>query len=153
MIKFVIPGRGEYRLEYLILDVNGTLAMDGRLIDGVDERLRVLRERVKIHLLTAGTFGVMREVEETLGLSATRISGGAAKTAFVKQVGAASVIAVGNGTCDAGMLAAAALGIAVVGPEGLAREALESADVVAPDIFTALDLPLHPKRLVATLRC
>jgi soluble P-type ATPase len=50
------------------------------------------------------------------------------------------------------MLSAAALGIAVLGPEGLAREAWEAADILTPDILAALDLLLHPQRLVATWR-
>jgi soluble P-type ATPase len=152
MVRFTIPGRGDYRLERLILDVNGTLALDGRLIDGVAERLKALRERLGIHLLTADTLGLIGEIEETLGFPATRIHTSAEKTAFVERVGPASVVAVGNGANDAGVLATAALGIAILGPEGLAREALEAADVVAPDILTALDLLLNSERLVATLR-
>ena len=50
------------------------------------------------------------------------------------------------------MLAAAALGIAVCGAEGAAAETLQVADVVVIRIVDALDLLLHPKRLMATLR-
>jgi soluble P-type ATPase len=50
------------------------------------------------------------------------------------------------------MLSSAALGIAVLGPEGLAVEALRAAHVVVARIEDALDLLLHPQRLVATLR-
>ena len=50
------------------------------------------------------------------------------------------------------MLQAAALGIAVIGPECAAAEALAAADIVAPNILAALDLLLNPLRLVATLR-
>lgn len=50
------------------------------------------------------------------------------------------------------MLAAAALGIAVLGPEGLATEALQAADLVVGQVEDALDLLLHPTRLLATLR-
>jgi soluble P-type ATPase len=50
------------------------------------------------------------------------------------------------------MLAAAALGIAVVQKEGAATETLSAADVVVSDIRSALDMLLFPKRLIATLR-
>ena len=50
------------------------------------------------------------------------------------------------------MLKEAAIGIAVLGPEGMASDLLETADVLVMDINDALDLLLHPKRLVATLR-
>jgi soluble P-type ATPase len=50
------------------------------------------------------------------------------------------------------MLRQAALGIAVLGGEGLAAVCLAAAAVVVPSIESALDLLLYPRRLVATLR-
>jgi P-type E1-E2 ATPase len=152
MIEFVIPGRGEYCLGHLALDLNGTLALDGSLIDGVAERLVALCEQLEIHVLTADTFDAVTEVERVLGFATVRIRSTGQKTAYVKRLGGAVVVAIGNGANDAGMLALAALGIGVLGPEGLAREALEASDVVVPDILAALDLLLKRKRLVATLR-
>jgi hypothetical protein len=53
---------------------------------------------------------------------------------------------------DSAMLQRCALGILVIGPEGSAVEALLKAKVIVPDICSALDLLLYPKRLMATLR-
>jgi soluble P-type ATPase len=53
---------------------------------------------------------------------------------------------------DREMLAAAALGIAVVQAEGTAPETLAIADVVVPTAIHALELLRRPQRLVATLR-
>ena len=39
MVEINIPGYGMLRLEHLVMDYNGTLAVDGRLIDGVKEAL------------------------------------------------------------------------------------------------------------------
>ena len=75
-----------------------------------------------------------------------------AKLDYIKKLGAHTVIAVGNGANDAAMLERAALGIAVIGPEGAAVKTLLFADVIAPDIHSALELLLFPKRLIATLR-
>ena len=152
MITVSIPGRGDRFLAHLVLDLNGTLAFDGRLIDGVAERLWTLRDQLDVHVLTADTFGVVDEIESELGFAVRRIRNVGEKAAFVKRLGSASVVAIGNGANDAEMLSAAVLGIAVLGPEGLAREALEMADLVIPDILSALDLLLNVKRLVATLR-
>ena len=74
------------------------------------------------------------------------------KADFVRQLGAEHVVAIGQGANDAGMLKAAGLGIAVLGEEGLAIEALTSAHVLARDIYEALNLLEFPARLVATLR-
>ena len=70
----------------------------------------------------------------------------------VRRLGADHVVAVGNGANDGLMLEAAAIGVAVLGREGLAREAREGAHIVVPHINDALDLLLLPQRLIATLR-
>jgi len=59
---------------------------------------------------------------------------------------------VGNGANDVAMLQAAALGIAVLGPEGMAAAAIPAADVLVGSIHDALDLLSEPRRLIATLR-
>ena len=43
MISKTIPGFGALRLQHLVLDYNGTLALDGRLPPAVRPRLRAAR--------------------------------------------------------------------------------------------------------------
>jgi soluble P-type ATPase len=50
------------------------------------------------------------------------------------------------------MFNAAALRIAVLGPEGMATALLSQSDILVRDINDALDLLLYPQRLAATLR-
>ena len=76
----------------------------------------------------------------------------AQKTARVDELGAARVVNIGNGANDEAMLRQAALGIAVLGGEGLAVVCLDAADVIAPNIEVVLNLLLHPRRSIATLR-
>jgi P-type E1-E2 ATPase len=155
MIEISVPGRGTYRLQYLVLDVNGTLALEGDVIDGVPRRLDQLRHRIETHLVTADTRGRQAAIDAQLGLRATRVepqNEAAQKAAFVDGLGGDGVCAIGNGANDAEMLRRAGLAIAVLGEEGLAIDALSAADVVAPHINAALDLLLNPLRLIATLR-
>jgi P-type E1-E2 ATPase len=155
MIELSIPGRGDVRLEHLVTDVNGTLAVDGILIEGVAARVAALRERLTIHLLTADTLGRQAVIDRQLDLTGTRLTGGnevEQKRSFVENLGANSVVAIGQGANDAGMLKAAALGICVMSAEGVATETLLAADLVAPDIMSAFDLLDHPKRILASLR-
>ena len=154
MIHLDIPGRGILELEDLVLDLNGTIALDGEVLAGVPERLAALSESLTVHLVTADTQGQAAVIAEQLGVKLVLVSPGdeaEQKRSLVERLGAERVVAIGNGANDAGMLQAAALGIAVLGPEGLAGEAWQAADVVA-GIHQALDLLLHPRRLVATLR-
>jgi soluble P-type ATPase len=155
MLNVEIAGCGRLALEHLVLDLNGTLALDGEVLPGVAERLVALSPHFQIHLLTADTRGRGAATASALGTTLHRLTQGdeaAQKRAFVESLGAERVVAVGNGANDADMLALAALGVAVVGPEGLARAAWQSADLIMPDIGAALDLLLHPQRLIATLR-
>jgi soluble P-type ATPase len=64
MIEITIPGRGKLILEHLVLDVNGTLVLDGVLLEGVVRRIGSLRNRLEIHLLTADTHGKQKFIDE-----------------------------------------------------------------------------------------
>ncbi len=156
MFTLDIPGHATLTLDHLVLDVNGTIALDGALLPGVAERLEALRPTLTLHLVTADTHGRQQEIDRALGLTATLLPAGIdqaeAKAALVRALGAARVAAIGNGANDALMLDEAALGICVLGPEGTALACLLQADVVVSSIADALDLLLHPRRLVATLR-
>ena len=150
-----LPGRAPLTLRHLALDLNGTIALDGQLLPGVAERVARLRDRLDIYLLTADTSGRGAATASQLGIQLHRLASGQEaeqKAGFVRHLGAAHTVAVGNGANDALMLSIASLGIAVLGHEGLALPALQAADLVVPDIAAALDLLLHPKRLIATLR-
>ena len=155
MLAIDIPGRGQLQLEHLVFDVNGTLAVDGVLIDGVVAGLERLKGTLDIHLLTADTHGRQAELDRQLGLTAVRIPLGGeaeAKAAFVQDLGADRVLAIGQGANDAGMLREAAIGVAVLSAEGTSTEALQAADLVVPDIVLGLALVEHPMRLKASLR-
>jgi soluble P-type ATPase len=152
MIRIDIPERGIIELEHAVFDINGTLAVDGMPFPGVKDRLQSLAELLTLHALTAGTHGNLTALEQELGLPLQIIGSGDEKTRYVQQLGAAQVAAFGNGMNDVGMLRAAALGIAVLSGEGVATSALQAADILALGPVEAIDLLLHPKRLVATLR-
>lgn len=155
MIEISIPGRGTLRLEHLVTDINGTLAVDGQLIEGVAQRIGALKDRLTVHMLTADTHGRQASIDAQLGLKAVRIQPddeAGQKADHVRLLGAESVVALGQGANDAGMLREAALGICVLSPEGTAGETLLAADLVTPDINTALDLLEKPLRIAASLR-
>jgi len=152
MIRINIPRRGIVELQHAVFDVNGTLAVDGKPIPGVADRLKALGEHLSLHVLTAGTHGNIAELERVLGFPLHMITIGEEKVHYVEQLGPASVIAFGNGMNDVGMLRLAAIGVAVLAGEGVAIGALQAADVLALGPVDAIDLVLNPKRLVATLR-
>ncbi len=149
-----VPGWRRLELAHLVLDLNGTLALDGSLLPGVAQAVAALGAQLTCHLVTADTFGTAHQLFGPLVQVARIDSGreGEQKQAIVEALGAGWVAALGNGANDALMLKAAALGIAVLGPEGAAPAALLAADVVTSGPLEALGLLLHPDRLRATLR-
>jgi soluble P-type ATPase len=155
MLNIEIPDFATLRLEHLVLDHNGTLARDGKLIAGVDERLGRLRRDLRIHILTGNTFGNARAELAAIPCELTILEPSAqaeAKRAYVEALGRSRTTCIGNGRNDRLMLEIAALGIVVVQEEGAAGVAVLAAHVVTRNIVEALDLLIHPPRLRATLR-
>jgi P-type E1-E2 ATPase len=156
MLVIEIPGRGRLEMEHLVLDMNGTVALDGTVLPGVAARLQRLRAKLAPVVLTADTHGGADRLAAELNIEVRRIGGtgdeATAKQRVLDELRGDTVISIGNGANDVLMLRSAAIGICVLGHEGTATEAIMASDVVVADICDALDLPLHPARLVATLR-
>ena len=155
MIEIVIPGATTLRLSAAIFDFNGTLARDGRLCDGVADRIRMLAQRLAIHVATADTTRTARAELADLPVTVHIIpeeDQRAAKRAFLETCSTNETVAIGNGRNDEALISGAALSIVVLGDEGCAAKTLANADVVCANIRDALDLLLVPTRLVATLR-
>ena len=155
MIQVDIPGYRVVQLEHLVMDYNGTLAVDGCLEGGVREALEALSAQLTIHVITADTFGLAAGQLKDSPVQLSVLPPGyqdVAKRDYVNRLGCAGTVAVGNGRNDRLMLKAADLGIAVVLREGAAAVTLAAADIVCMGIVPALELLLHPLRLTATLR-
>lgn len=155
MIEISIPGHEMLHLKHLVLDYNGTLAIDGYLIEGVGNILEKLSERLEIHVITADTFGKARSglqsVNCTLSILAVDDQD-VGKLEYIKKLGVKGCVCIGNGRNDRLMLKEAALGIAVIQKEGAAGVTLQASDVVCCSIVSALELLTHPLRLAASLR-
>jgi soluble P-type ATPase len=156
MININIPGKNEaLEISHLVLDFNGTLALDGRIKPRVADLLKKLAQQVQVHIVTAGTFGGVENEVRDIPCVLKVLDGPdqtAQKARYVEELGNESTACIGNGCNDRAMLKKAKLGILVIQEEGAAVDSLLAADVVCLDIQTALQLLLFPLRLTATLR-
>jgi len=155
LISLNIPGWGNTDIENMVLDLNGTIATDGKIPSEVKEKINSLSDKVKIYILTADTQGTASEEISNMGVELLKVSGEDStevKLRVVKSLDPPSTVAIGNGNNDHLILKEAALGIAVLGDEGMSVSAMKNADIIVKNISDALDLFLKPKRLIATLR-
>ena len=56
-----MPGFGSMKLDYLVSDFNGTLALDGTLPATVKQKLKALSGSLKLFILTSDEFGKAEE--------------------------------------------------------------------------------------------
>jgi soluble P-type ATPase len=155
MISIDIPGWGNMEIEHLVLDLNGTLATDGKIPSEVKKKISSLAGRVRIYILTADTQGTATEEIREMKVELVKVAAEDSKEGkfdFLKSLDLEKTVAMGNGNNDELILKEAALGIAILGDEGISVIALKQADIMVKNISDALDLLLKPKRLIATLR-
>jgi soluble P-type ATPase len=155
MITIDIPGWGNMEVENVVLDLNGTLATDGKIPSEMKKKINALAGQVKIYVLTADTQGTATEEIREMKVELIKIEGKDSKEGkfnFFKSLDLEKTIAMGNGNNDQFILKEAGIGIAILGDEGISVIALKQADIMVKNISDALDLLLKPKRLMATLR-
>ncbi len=120
-MKLSIPGRGTYDIQHVVFDLNGTLAVDGELVDGVLRRLVELKVTAHLVVVTADAYGEAARLGDRLGLEIVVVQPGdeaEQKAEHVRRLGVERCIAVGNGANDVLMLRESAIGVCVMGPEG-----------------------------------
>lgn len=156
MIETEIPGWKRLEISNLVLDFNGTIAEDGKLIAGVAERLeQISKMEVELFVITADTNGTVKRECERLPVKVLVYQSDCVavnKRELVQKLGARQTASIGNGKNDGQMFEASELSIAVIGKEGCCCASMTKADIWVNNILDALDLLIVPSRLKATLR-
>ena len=155
MISLDIPGRRTCEFDTIVLDLNGTLSVDGKIHPKARDKINLLARRAKIYVLTADTRGQADQILNKLNVEIVLLSGDNTcqeKLEFVRAKGPDRTVAIGNGYNDHLMVKEVALGLCIIGKEGASAETVKNADVVLPDVVDALDFLLRPLRSKATLR-
>lgn len=154
-MKIDIPGIQPLEIKNIVFDYNGTIAIDGKVIDGVSENINELAGEFDFYVITADTFGsVEKELEKTQCkvIKIPQSSQDISKLNFVKGLGSDTTLAVGNGRNDKLMLQEAVLGIGILQDEGMCTEILLNTDILVKSIVDVFGYLGNEKRLIATLR-
>ena len=155
MLKIEISEFGILNLEHAVFDYNGTLAKDGIPEENVLNQLQQLNKTLEVHILTADTFNRVKQELADYPFSIHILETGnerEQKKDFVKRLNPAAVVAFGNGSNDTEMLKVSALGIGIIGGEGMSSKVLVNADIIVRNIIEGIDLLFNPLRIKATLR-
>ncbi len=150
-----IPGRGQIKIKNVMLDYNGTIAIDGHLIKGADKTINELADIINFHVITADTYGSVKKELVNVNCKVVKIpekKQDRSKLDYLLTLGKETTLCVGNGKNDRLMLKESVLGIALVQDEGLCVEALLSADIVCKSIIDVFAYFKNPNRIKATLR-
>lgn len=153
-MQIPIPGQGSLVMNHLVLDFNGTIALDGKVLPAVREKLMELAKLLQIHVLTADSNGSAAKECEDLPVTLHIIGKDhqrEEKSSFVRSI-APGIAVLGNGVNDELMFREADLSIAVIGKEGCATATLLASTIAVHDVIDGLDLLLMPHRLIPTLR-
>lgn len=155
MIQVNIPGFADLKINDVIFDFNGTLAVDGILITGVASELIELSTKVNIHVVTGDSLGTAKSQLQGIPcnvLIVPQIEQGIAKQNYLQKLNPKETVSIGNGRNDQQIMLNSAVGILILGNEGTAGEALKFADILVSNIFDAINLLQYPNRLLSTLR-
>lgn len=154
-MKIDIPGYKALELVNLVLDYNGTIAVDGYISDDVRRCLKKLAEKFRIYVVTADTHGNAKAECADLPLEiCTFPSADAAhaKKEIVEKLGCENCVCMGNGRNDVLMCRIAGLSIAVMDMEGMYAKLSAEADICVRSMQEGLELLMNEKRVIATLR-
>lgn len=150
-----IPGRDNIQVTNVILDFNGTIAIDGKLIDGVSEKINTLSNVVNFYVVTADTYGTVERELSGVNCSIINLSNSDEfknKLEVLISLGKNKTLCVGNGFNDRIVLKESVLGISLLQEEGLSVEALVASDLVCKSIIDVFKCIENPNRIIATLR-
>ncbi|OGP76520.1 MAG: hypothetical protein A2V86_04960 [Deltaproteobacteria bacterium RBG_16_49_23] len=154
MITILRPGQAPLKIEFILIDFEGTLALDGRVHPKAKDKINLLSKRTKLFVFTTGEKTLVEERLRKVNAEIVYVAESEAsrqKLDLLRQLGPGKTVSIGNGADDAVMIEEAGLGICIIGKEAAAGEALRRADLVVTNILDALDFLLKPLRQKATL--
>jgi soluble P-type ATPase len=150
---YKIPGVGDLELKTIILDLNGTLTVKGKIHGGVKERLTRLKELgYQILFFTGNTRNNANEIADNLGINWILAEDGNKKRDEALKLDPDTCVSIGNGLIDLELMKVVKLRIVTIQAEGAHTQTLLNSDIIIPSILDALDLLIDPATLVATLR-
>ena len=140
-------------LKTIVLDLNGTLAVHGKISFGVKKRLKRLKKLgFKIILLSGDARHNAERIAKKLNIDVKITKDGKEKIKFMKTLNKEEIISIGNARIDSGMFTNSKIKILTLQAEGIHASLIEKVDIVVPSIKDALDLFIDKNNFLATMK-
>lgn len=150
---YAIPQVWEIDITTIVLDLNGTLAVQWVVVDGVEDRINKLKTLgFSIILFTGDQRGNASLLCKELGIECSYASSHEEKEKLFLELDVDHTAAIGNARIDNGTFRHAKLSIATLQAEGIHTGILPYIDIIVPSILDALDLFIDWDSLKATMR-
>lgn len=148
-----VPVVGEIEINTIVLDLNGTLAVNGEIVPGSKEKIAELNKLgFKIILFTGDQRGNAKEICDDLGIEFYKAGNSEEKEKIFLTLDLEKTAAIGNARIDVGKFKHAKVSIATLQAEGIHTGILSDVDVIVPSVIDALNFFIDPNIFCATMR-
>jgi soluble P-type ATPase len=149
-MKFEIPNKESFVINTIILDLNGTIAVKGKIIKGVKKRIKKLRNlNYQLILISGDHRENAKNIAKRLGIDYIVTQN---KEKEMQKVYKEHCASIGNARIDIGTFKHVKLSILVIEGEGIHVKTIPFADIITKSINDALDLFIDKDSLIATMK-
>ncbi|MBS3168274.1 HAD hydrolase family protein [Candidatus Woesearchaeota archaeon] len=140
-------------IDTLVLDLNGTLTTNGKLLKGTKEKINKLKKLdYNIILFTGNQRKNGNEICSLLGIKCIIAETSKDKEKEMKKLNIKTCASIGNARIDIPTFKYSRLAIATLQSEGIHKDIIKYVDIIVPSINDALDLFINKDSLIATLK-
>ena len=152
-MEYILNTGEKLILNKIILDLNGTLTVNGEIVKGVKERIKKLQKiGSEWFILTGDGRGNANKISRELNLKCLIANSSKEKAKFIKSLNSKECITIGNARIDIGMFKNSKIRILTLQAEGIHTGALPYVDIIVPSINDALDLFIDKNCFLSTMK-
>lgn len=152
-MKIEIPKADSIEINTIVLDLNGTLSVNGIVASTTKELIKKLKTLdYKIVLISGDIRGNAKTIAEELDIDLFLGATSSEKAEQMQQFNKETTASIGNARIDIGTFINAKISVATMQAEGIHTGILKYVDIIVPSIDDALNLFINPKSLAGTLR-
>lgn len=150
---FNVGNVGKIELNTIVLDLNGTLSVNGKVVKGAKKRLLKLEKLgYKIILFTGDQRGTAKSICDKLNIEYKITKTAKDKGKEMAKLDLKTCVAIGNARIDIETLKMAKISILTLQSEGIHTETIKYADIIVPNINDALGLLINNDSFCATMK-